>query len=52
MLLMFATSKTPDLFQVSQFNVVTKLLLTSRYLLMPTSTNSSTAKYARPGKAN
>ena len=36
--------------QVSQFNVVTKILLTSRYLLMPTSTNSSTAKYARPGE--
>ena len=38
-------------FQVSQFNVVTKILLASRYLLMPTSTNSSTAKYARPGMA-
>lgn len=36
--------------QVSQFNVITKLSLISRYLLMPTSTNSSTAKYARPGE--
>ena len=35
---------------VSQFNVVTTLQLASRYLLMPTSTNSSTAKYARPGE--
>ena len=35
---------------VSQFNIVTRLQLASRYLLMPTSTNSSTAKYARPGE--
>ena len=35
---------------VSQFNVVTNLQLASKYLLTPTSTNSSTAKYARPGE--
>ena len=36
--------------QISQFNVKTKLSIISKYLLMPTSTNSSTAKYARPGE--
>ena len=36
--------------QISQFNVKTKLEIISKYLLMPTSTNSSTAKYARPGE--
>eukprot|EP00095_Tigriopus_kingsejongensis_P007852 maker-scaffold62_size438377-snap-gene-2.15 protein:Tk07852 transcript:maker-scaffold62_size438377-snap-gene-2.15-mRNA-1 annotation:"helicase with zinc finger protein domain" len=36
--------------QLSEFNVVTKLELTTNYLLMPTSTNSSTAKYARQGE--
>ena len=35
---------------VSQFNVKTTLQLASKYLLTPTSTNSSTAKYARPGE--
>ena len=35
---------------VSQFNVITKLQLANKYLLTPTSTNSSTAKYARPGE--
>ena len=35
---------------VSQFNVITNLQLASKYLLTPTSTNSSTAKYARPGE--
>ena len=35
---------------VSEFNVVCRLQLVSKYLLMPTSTNSSTAKYARPGE--
>ncbi|TRY67479.1 hypothetical protein TCAL_05962 [Tigriopus californicus] len=36
--------------QLSEFNVVTNLDLTKSYLLMPTSTNSSTAKYARQGE--
>ena len=35
---------------VSQFNVKSTLQLASKYLLTPTSTNSSTAKYARPGE--
>ncbi|XP_040566759.1 probable helicase with zinc finger domain [Lepeophtheirus salmonis] len=36
--------------QVSQFNVVAKLKLFSRYFLTPLSTTSSTAKYSRPGE--
>lgn len=36
--------------QISQFNVKTKLSIIRHYLLTPTSTNSSTAKYARPGE--
>ena len=35
---------------VMQFNVVSKLQVISKYLLTPTSSNSSTAKYARPGE--
>ena len=36
--------------QVSQFNVKTTLSLISNYLLDPSSTNSSSAKFARPGE--
>ena len=36
--------------QMAAYNVTTRLRLTTRYLLTPTSTNSSTAKYARPGE--
>ena len=35
---------------VSQFNVVTTLTLMSKYYLVPSSANSSTAKFARPGE--
>jgi len=36
--------------QLAAYNVTTRLRLTTRYLLTPTSTSSSTAKYARPGE--
>lgn len=36
--------------QLSEFNVMTNLDLTKSYLLMPTSANSSTAKYTRQGE--
>ena len=36
--------------QISQFNVKSNLTLIDKYLLTPSSTNSSSAKYARPGE--
>ena len=36
--------------QISHFNVKVTLKIINKYLLSPTSTNSSTAKYARPGE--
>ena len=36
--------------QISHFNVKVTLKIINKYLLCPTSTNSSTAKYARPGE--
>ena len=36
--------------QISQFNVKSNLILIDKYLLTPSSTNSSSAKYARPGE--
>lgn len=36
--------------QIAQFNVKATLNLISKYLLTPSSTNTSTAKYARPGE--
>ncbi len=36
--------------RLTQFNIVTTLEVTKNYLLSPTSTNSSTAKYARQGE--
>ena len=36
--------------QITEFNVKTNISLISNYLLDPSSTNSSSAKFARPGE--